>query len=626
MSEYGWVNFLSEAESLRRASNLVAKGELKNAIALLEQALVSRSRSEKIRQVLSDLYIRVGQQVKARQTQESLFENAATTGVNADFPDDNDFAFLEEQSCKLSEEEYHFDQPKVVQTSVSRPTLRLKSSPQEQTQTESNTVNIRYKPRESVDQTLSRESEEDAQTQSSQTLSETHSINDNHQKTTDDHSTNNKAEVDDSHSATRESPTPVALDDSEHKHSKRRTLSLKTPRKPEQEDKTPDVKIIYKSAADKLASTPLSNSADDERGSEGAKQKVEEVTSATPKKVSAESQASDLLNTNDDNQKACAELISPTQHTEAIEINEPEWDEDDFDFLSEFVDEQDTEDEAESSSGPALFDIDGSDESFSFDDNEAALYNFWDDESEVLQEESTENIAVLDNQLSREERARIVAIECILEFDWHTKKLPFLIEVFSTPGWSNAKKALAREVQSGTTAEELELAFTVKKLWQDSSRYWITFSKAWASGESADATYRHCSWKQALHLIRLFEQLPTLDEIYDFLEREFDQWYHNRVLRLCFPAFNKYLFLYRLNSRNEISTHYGFGLPDEHDGLDAQCFSHELSNPMMKLNALGIDLVSKYTTKSYYASDLYTNEFMLAMLRANDKSGKGEAE
>ncbi|WP_131825270.1 tetratricopeptide repeat protein [Salinivibrio sp. IB872] len=597
MPEYGWDNSLSEGETIRRVSNLVAKGELKNAIALLEQALVSHSHSEKIRKVLSELYIRVGELVEARQTQESLFANTLKMGVNSDFPDNNDFAFLEEQSRKLSEEEYHFDQPKVLQPLISKSRLRLKSSAQEQTKTELNKVNILYKSRESVEQTFSREREE-AEIQGTQPLSETQSTYDNQQKATDDYSKCHKAQVDDNHAVTEKSSISLAADDSEKKHNKRRTLSLKPTFKNERECKTPDVTIIYKSGTEKPASSPLSNTEENERGTDGAKQKAVEWNSATPKMVIAESQASDILNANDENQESYTESVSPTLYTEAIDINELKLDEDDFDFLSVYVDEQDTEGAEESSFGPALFDLDDGNESFAFDDNEAALYDFWDDESEELQEESTENTAFLDNKLSREERARIVAADCIMEFDWHAKQLPFVIEVFSTLGWSSAKIALAREVQSGTTVAELELAFAVKKLWQDSSRYWITFSKVRAPGESTDATYRHCSWKQALHLIRLFEQLPTLDEIYDFLEREFDRWYHNRVLRSCFPAFNKYLFLYRLNSRNEISTHHGFGLPDEQDGLDAQCFSHELSNPMMKLNALGIDLVSKYTTRS----------------------------
>ncbi|MFM9597810.1 hypothetical protein ACKI1O_51965, partial [Streptomyces scabiei] len=82
--------------------------------------------------------------------------------------------------------------------------------------------------------------------------------------------------------------------------------------------------------------------------------------------------------------------------------------------------------------------------------------------------------------------------------------------------------ALEREVAEGATLDELMLAFEVKNLWLDSPRYWIAFSKAYVSGESTDAIYRHFSWRQALRLIRTFTDLPSFEEVYDLLEQEFD--------------------------------------------------------------------------------------------------------
>lgn len=623
MPEYGWVNFLSEAETLRRASDLMAKGEINNAIVLLEQALLTRSRSEKIREMLADFLARANQPKKAREHKKAIIESSNLHGSDIDLPDETDFAYLEAQSSQLEEAEYHFDQNASQQKPSPRPTLRLKTSSQNDQEGSADKGKIRYKqceaeaPSPTREERLAKSEHHDpaalSLTKSDQSGSKTH--NEQHSETEKAASSHGKS------SSTLES------DVQDSSNTARKTLTLKSPRQPVADGDRREVRVVYKPRSEKEI---LAN---DEVDSEQVSITTQPVVDLTQEMTSVQPEPHDRKQLDAENLPVKPNDLEPNSQStttplpsQTIEDEEPKWEEDDFEFLNDYVDEQELEDESTSAGGLQQIVLDDdSEEGFSFDDNEADLYDFWDDESDEPEDDS-ENISVLENQLTREERARIVAVECILEFDWHTKNLPFLIEVFSTPGWSSTRRALEREVHAGATVDELELGFAVKRLWQESSRYWITFSKAWASGESADATYRHCSWKQALHLVRLFEQLPTLDEVYDLLEREFEYWYHNRILRLCFPAFNKYLFLYRLNSRNETSMFNAFELPEEHDGLEAEWLSQPHSNPMEKLNALGIDLVEKYTTKRYYASDLYTNEYMLELYKRSGKSGKGDTE
>lgn len=59
MPDYHWANSLSEAEILRRASDLIAMGELKKVVGLLEHVMLTRFFSENIRQILIDVYIRL---------------------------------------------------------------------------------------------------------------------------------------------------------------------------------------------------------------------------------------------------------------------------------------------------------------------------------------------------------------------------------------------------------------------------------------------------------------------------------------------------------------------------------------------------------------------------------------
>jgi len=244
-----------------------------------------------------------------------------------------------------------------------------------------------------------------------------------------------------------------------------------------------------------------------------------------------------------------------------------------------------------------------------FSDNQ---YGLWDDSfDDEVEVEDYPDKGVLDNTLSQEERAIKVAADLIIDFDWGRGALPFLTELLCIKGWANTKKALEREVAAGSTLDELILAFEVKNLWLDSSRYWISFSKSNELGGSTDAVYRNFSWKQALRLIRFFNDLPSFEEVYDLLEQEFDYWYGHRVLRLRFPAFIKYLFNYRLNERNIPSSYGGFSKGQDYDHIDEVWASQTHSDEMQRLNEYGVDILSKYITPGDYLSDTYTSEYML---------------
>jgi hypothetical protein len=251
----------------------------------------------------------------------------------------------------------------------------------------------------------------------------------------------------------------------------------------------------------------------------------------------------------------------------------------------------------------------------SFDTFSDDLYGLWDDSFDDEVEDVSDSDPI-DNTVTQEERAIALAAELITSFDWERSALPFLTEVLCIKGWVNAKRALEREVSAGATLDELILAFEVKNLWLDSPRYWIAFSKAYVSGESTDAIYRHFSWRQALRLIRTFNDLPSFEEVYDLLEREFDYWYDHKILRLCFPAFIKYLFNYRLNERNITSSIGGFSKAQDYDHVDELWTNQTHSEEMQKLNEYGVDLLAKNAQPSYYTSDTYTREYLLEYFRS----------
>jgi hypothetical protein len=118
--------------------------------------------------------------------------------------------------------------------------------------------------------------------------------------------------------------------------------------------------------------------------------------------------------------------------------------------------------------------------------------------------------------------------------------------------------------------------------------------------------YKNCSWKQALRLVRVFQDLPSQEEVFDFIELEFDTWYENTGLRVKFRSYSNYLFKYRLNDLIDIinmSIPWGFDWAPEIDNLESFNLSLTHSDEVMLLRESGIDVHGHFTPKSYYTTD-----------------------
>lgn len=235
------------------------------------------------------------------------------------------------------------------------------------------------------------------------------------------------------------------------------------------------------------------------------------------------------------------------------------------------------------------------------------VYDHWSDD--LLDEDAEEDLdtGVLGDRISREQRAQQAAIECLEAIGWNKERLSFVTDVFIALGWNNARKALEREALTGATYEELNLAFDVKQIWAECDRYWISFTGAWLPGETTSATYRHCSWRQALRLIRVFNGIPSSEEVWDLVESEFEFWYGNSLLRARFPAFSKYLFNYRFNESLPtlpVSEYRRFDSNVALDEMNASWSYHPQSDEYRVLSEYGIDVINRYAPKSYYLSDV----------------------
>ncbi|MCD9506159.1 hypothetical protein [Photobacterium phosphoreum] len=184
-------------------------------------------------------------------------------------------------------------------------------------------------------------------------------------------------------------------------------------------------------------------------------------------------------------------------------------------------------------------------------EEDCELFDYTDDafisafEDEDLEEEEEQFIDNDRHKLTRWERARQVAVEVIYSTNWSGKHLTFLTDIFFENGWGAVRVTMEKEIQIGTTIDELMLARDFKEIWKNCDRYWITLSKLSPTAHVTEATYKNMSWAQALKIIRCYNWLPSIDELEVFVEEEFEYWYQHALMRRVYPVFMKYLCYYR---------------------------------------------------------------------------------
>jgi tetratricopeptide (TPR) repeat protein len=189
-----------------------------------------------------------------------------------------------------------------------------------------------------------------------------------------------------------------------------------------------------------------------------------------------------------------------------------------------------------------------------------------DDFDELICRQASEEVQD-EGSIDREHRAQQIAIEVLEKSDWDPIHLPLLQQVFIENGWSAARVAIEREIENGLSPDELALARKIRLYWSENERYWITFHRIQrnTSYEQTDAIYRNMSWPEALRIIHCFPSLPDIEEIYRFIDDEFDRWYESDRLRGSFRAFFKFI-KFRINSmRRTFPCSCEFLISDEPD-------------------------------------------------------------
>ena len=144
-----------------------------------------------------------------------------------------------------------------------------------------------------------------------------------------------------------------------------------------------------------------------------------------------------------------------------------------------------------------------------------------------------------EGRLTREQRARQVAIEVGRPFGWDGKGMDLLTDVFIRYGWSATRKSIQRELENDLMPEELRLAAALREIWEEGG----TYSEAFIGYTDTRYTIYHAlSWPMALSLVRLFGGVPDLAEIEVYISNKFEHWRHDWRLHRQFPVFLSYLY------------------------------------------------------------------------------------
>jgi hypothetical protein len=208
-------------------------------------------------------------------------------------------------------------------------------------------------------------------------------------------------------------------------------------------------------------------------------------------------------------------------------------------------------------------------------------------------------------KIPRLERARQIATEVIQSYGWGIKNLPLLQQIFYENGWAAARVAIEHELSRGLTPNELELAIFVRRLWTENQQYWISFihTTSKLGSQATRAAYKCMSWREALRIVRVFNNLPSEEEIQLFIDEIYDDWYCSQNLQKQHKAFIRYL-KYRTGSvRNTLPGNelFSFVMSYEQDVLvDLPHDIIKYSRGVTELKQQGVDIadmVMKYEQK-----------------------------
>lgn len=152
-----------------------------------------------------------------------------------------------------------------------------------------------------------------------------------------------------------------------------------------------------------------------------------------------------------------------------------------------------------------------------------------------------EDIFTAGERITIEQRAEQLAAVFIHKHDWPRNTLDLLTHIFAVKAYGPVVKFLNQYAELGMQPDELRLAYTLREIWHQLPKYWLSFYR---NGDSA-ASYYNFSWSQSLRFVALIarRQHGALDEdiLVENLDRMYEKWFNSRLLRVSYKSFSIYL-------------------------------------------------------------------------------------
>lgn len=152
-----------------------------------------------------------------------------------------------------------------------------------------------------------------------------------------------------------------------------------------------------------------------------------------------------------------------------------------------------------------------------------------------------EDIFTAGERITIEQRAEQLAAVFIHKHDWPRNTLDLLTHIFAVKAYGPVVKFLNQYAELGMQPDELRLAYTLREIWHQLPKYWLSFNRNGDSG----ASYYNFSWSQSIRFVALIarRQHGALDEdiLVENLDRMHERWFSSRLLKASYKSFSIYL-------------------------------------------------------------------------------------